>query len=224
MIAAPYWSGLDISISVHNEARVLQVNVPLDKFFDLTSIDYYEDAFKSNQSSVKALLVCNPHNPLGRCYGKRVLQGLLDFCSRNNLHFISDELYALSIHKLEEENGAPPRFVSALSLTGTSNLVHVVYSLSKDFGCSGIRMVCSLSFGKRRVLIEILGSCYKPAQQCHLSWRGVGHPWPGLNPQQLHRRSEYSERKDSHSICCKEWSATSSSLRHARAVPSRKKH
>lgn len=141
MIAAPYWSGLDISISIHNEARVLQVHVPLDEFFHLTCVDYYEEALKSTCGSVKAVLVCNPHNPLGQCYEKHVLQALFNFCGKHNLHFISDELYALSVHELKGNSDARPEFCSALSLRGASNQVHVVYGLSKDFGCSGIRMV-----------------------------------------------------------------------------------
>ncbi|KAI9878492.1 MAG: hypothetical protein M1830_000724 [Pleopsidium flavum] len=146
MIAAPYWSGLDISLSVHNQAKVLRVHVPLDEFFASSSIDYYEGALKDSSGPVKAVLVCNPHNPLGRCYSRHTLQALLDFCGRHNLHYISDEVYALSLHSRKSRGNKSPNFVSALSLTGRRDLVHVIYSLSKDFGCSGIRLLTDTVF------------------------------------------------------------------------------
>lgn len=141
MIAAPYWSGLDISFSVHNKAKVLRVHVPLDEFFAVSSVEYYEKALKDSAEPVKAILICNPHNPLGRCYSRHTLQALLNFCGRHHLHYISDEVYAMSVHSRKSKGDKVPKFVSALSLTGGRGLVHVIYSLSKDFGCSGIRLV-----------------------------------------------------------------------------------
>lgn len=141
MIAVPYWPGLDISLSVHNEAKVVRVDVPLDEFFTVSSVEYYEKALKNSAGPVKAVLICNPHNPLGRCYSRHTLQATLDFCIRHRLHYISDEVYAMSVHSRKSRGDKLPKFVSALSLTGGRDLVHVMYSLSKDFGCSGIRLV-----------------------------------------------------------------------------------
>ncbi|UKZ81577.1 hypothetical protein TrVFT333_009349 [Trichoderma virens FT-333] len=44
LIATPYWSGLDISISIHAHGKILPVYVPLDKFFLPESVEYYEEA------------------------------------------------------------------------------------------------------------------------------------------------------------------------------------
>ncbi len=38
----------------------------------------------------------NPHNPFARCYPLRVLEECLRFCERRGLHYVSDEVYALS--------------------------------------------------------------------------------------------------------------------------------
>ncbi|KKK25541.1 hypothetical protein P175DRAFT_0445906 [Aspergillus ochraceoroseus IBT 24754] len=140
LIATPYWAGLDISISVHYNATIIPVHVPLSEFFRPESVQYYEMAIENASVPVKAVLLCNPHNPLGQCYPREALQGMLEFCQRRNLHYISDEVYALSAHSPVPVTCTS--FISALQLS-TSEIwerIHVIYSLSKDFGCSGIRV------------------------------------------------------------------------------------
>ncbi|RFU32822.1 hypothetical protein B7463_g3511, partial [Scytalidium lignicola] len=140
LIATPYWAGLDISISIHCHARIIPVNVPLDKFFCSESIQYYESSLDNASIPIKAILICNPHNPLGQCYPRETIQAMQDFCKRKQLHYISDEVYALSLHQPAPGGFVP--FVSALEIKSKeiSDQVHIIYSLSKDFGCSGIRL------------------------------------------------------------------------------------
>ena len=100
----------------------------------------------SASNPVKALLLTNPHNPLGICYPKWLIEDILRFCSSHNIHLISDEVYAMSTFDNGETAESEP-FVSVLSLDleelgVNASSVHVVWSLSKDFGQSGIRMVC----------------------------------------------------------------------------------
>lgn len=149
LIAAPYWPGLDLSISVRTGAVALPVQVPLESFFDVTSIRYHEEALAAAKVPVKAILICNPHNPLGKNYPRETLEAMLDFCSSRNLHLISDEVYALSQHTHGDNPTSDAGFISALSLDTTRHrkgLVHVLYSLSKDFGCNGVRIVSSTSY------------------------------------------------------------------------------
>jgi aspartate/methionine/tyrosine aminotransferase len=143
LIATPYWAGLDISISIHGHARIVPVHMALDKFFCPESVQYYDSAMDNASIPIKAVLLCNPHNPLGQCYPRETLQALQDFCKRKTLHYISDEVYALSAHR-----PAPDSFVSFVSALETcseeiSDQMHIIYSVSKDFGCSGIRLVSS---------------------------------------------------------------------------------
>jgi hypothetical protein len=71
---------------------------------------------------------------LGRCYPKDVLKEYMKFCSRNRLHLVSDEIYALSVW----ENPRLPdasSFTSVLSIDVKDvmdpNMMHVVWGLSK---------------------------------------------------------------------------------------------
>ena len=143
LVAAPYWPGLDLCFSVQNDSVVLPVHIPLDIFFQATSVRFYEDALRDAPVAVKAVLICNPHNPLGQCYPRESLEAILAFCKSHGLHYISNEVYALSRHQDPSAQCASPDFVSILSLEAQADYVHVIYSLSKDFGCNGIRLVSS---------------------------------------------------------------------------------
>lgn len=97
---------------------------------------------------IKALLLTNPHNPFGQCYPRAVLQECIKFCQERNIHYISDEVYGLSGF---ESRGSeqPITFTSALAIDVVSLgcnpwRVHVMWSISKDFGSSGLRMVSLL--------------------------------------------------------------------------------
>jgi aspartate/methionine/tyrosine aminotransferase len=156
LISAPYWSGLDLALETRSLARVVQVDIPLDEVFKTSSIQYYETALAASSIPIKAILVCNPHNPLGRCYSPEIIKGLLDFCQRNQLHYISDEVYRMSSFSSSDRD-ATPAFSSILSLSSSSELtpwIHTVYSMSKDFGCSGLRMV-SFSFHGRSLNLNL---------------------------------------------------------------------
>ena len=109
-----------------------------------------EEAFDNAPCPVKALVLTNPHNPLAQAYPQPVLEGCLKFCHRRGIHLISDEIYALTSFKCPDIPNPTP-FVSALSLDSAklgcdSARIHVVWSTSKDFGQSGIRMVSHSSF------------------------------------------------------------------------------
>lgn len=64
------------------------------------------------------------------------------FCQKHQIHFISDEVYALSVFGPCDPNTLP--FTSVLSIDPTGiidpDLVHVTYAMSKDFGSAGLRL------------------------------------------------------------------------------------
>ena len=110
--------------------------------------------FSADKSRIKAVLLCNPHNPLSRCYAKKALLEVMEFCQEHGLHLIVDEIYALT--DLNDMPDKAPSFVSALSLAEPlvpegavkvdPSRVHVVWSASKVFGMSGCRVVSSLPY------------------------------------------------------------------------------
>ena len=56
-------------------------------------INYQDVENKIKNFHVKALIFCNPHNPVGRIWQKEEIQMLFDICKRYNVLFISDEIH-----------------------------------------------------------------------------------------------------------------------------------
>ncbi|KAJ5667270.1 PLP-dependent transferase [Penicillium longicatenatum] len=171
LVPGPYWSecfmteykeeketllliladGFDFHFSIRAQVTPITVSLPqMEDQFTLELISALENAYKSASRPVRAIVLTNPHNPLGRCYPKEVLEGCLVFCARHNLHFISDEVYALSTFSSDDFSQTPVPFTPIMSLNVTAiggdlSRVHTVWSISKDFGCNGLRIGCIVS-------------------------------------------------------------------------------
>lgn len=53
----------------------------------------YDDLEKKIDSKTKLLVLCSPHNPVGRVWKEEELKRLADICMRNNILIISDEIH-----------------------------------------------------------------------------------------------------------------------------------
>ncbi|KAH3992154.1 hypothetical protein HBH98_219580 [Parastagonospora nodorum] len=142
----PYYGRFELDFG--NEAGVELVAAETDheKCFDedvVVALEQKLEACEKVGVKVRALLIVNPHNPLGRCYSKPTLLALLSFCAKHALHIISDEIYALSVFSNTKFPDAVP-FTSLLSLDTKAiidpDYVHVTYGLSKDFGAAGLKI------------------------------------------------------------------------------------
>jgi 1-aminocyclopropane-1-carboxylate synthase len=103
-------------------------------------------------------LICNPHNPLGRCYSKEALIGYMKLCKKYSIHLLVDEIYALSVYGSPDESKAEP-FVSVLSISDRNTYIdkeyfHLFYGFSKDLASGGLRLGCLWS--QNRELISAL--------------------------------------------------------------------
>ena len=59
---------------------------------------------KSQGFNVKAYIHCNPNNPLGDVYNEETNLKLMKICAKHQIHFISDEIYALTIHNSKKKD------------------------------------------------------------------------------------------------------------------------
>ncbi len=119
----------------------------LDDVFGEGIIPTLEKGLQDAPVPVKAVVVTNPHNPLGRCYSKENLVELMQFCQRHNLHLIADEVFALSELGCTDLRQAR-KFTSVLAIDAAAhgcdaNRIHVIWSMSKDLGATGARLVSS---------------------------------------------------------------------------------
>lgn len=54
----------------------------------------FEDLEKKAQApNTKAMILCSPHNPIGRVWTQEELQRVVDICKKNNVILISDEIH-----------------------------------------------------------------------------------------------------------------------------------
>ncbi|KAM0330786.1 hypothetical protein ACHAQA_003740 [Verticillium albo-atrum] len=151
LLGQPYYGSFPLDLSTR--AGVNAVPVPLEPIdpFSIDAIAAYERVLaESNQNGVpiKALLLCNPHNPLGRCYAAETIKAYMRFCEKHSLHLICDEVYALSVWDNPDFPDAP-RFTSVLSVDAVGLMdpsrIHIVWGMSKDFGSNGTRLGCAIT-------------------------------------------------------------------------------
>lgn len=147
LIVAPYYVGFDMDLTIINGVLPIGVPIPRDQLFTAGEVTCLEQHLERTQAAgvkIKAIILCNPHNPIGQCYPPEVIIKYAQLCEKHNLHLLSDEIYALSVFP-SEERPHPEAFVSALSIDFTKHAVnparvHVLYGMSKDFNSNSLRV------------------------------------------------------------------------------------
>ena len=143
-----------------------------------SAVSAYESALHSSNAAgttIRAILISNPHNPLGRPYSPAFLTGILSLCAKYNLHLISDEVYSKS-HFPSTDIPHPPPFQSILSFKLEEYidpaLVHVIYAMSKDFCANGTRVGALISPSNGPVLkaFRAVSSFTRASQLAEHAW------------------------------------------------------
>ncbi|KZF22346.1 1-aminocyclopropane-1-carboxylate synthase [Xylona heveae TC161] len=166
LLGKPFYGTFIPDISLRPGTTVIPVNFGACDPFCLEAVDKYEQAlldFQQTGRRVKALMLCHPHNPLGRCYPRGVIIKLMQLCQKYRVHLISDEIYALSVwENTVDKHPEPTKFESALSidLSGIIDpqLVHVLWGMSKDFGANGFRIGVIISQTNRDLHTALKGT------------------------------------------------------------------
>lgn len=155
LLGQPYFRGFIPSIELRTGVKVVPVAFKEVDPFGVEAVQKYEDALLKSRDAgrpVAALMLCNPHNPTGRCYTRDALVGLMKLCEKYKIHLISDELYALSLWRntIDTDAATPPApFISCLSIDPTGIIdpsrLHLIWGISKDFGANGLRIGAVIS-------------------------------------------------------------------------------
>ncbi|KAF8985539.1 hypothetical protein BGZ46_003828 [Entomortierella lignicola] len=139
LITTPFYGGFNTDIMAKSKCKVVPAYLGETPAFGVEQIEVMQQALdKANHEGtrVRAFVVSNPHNPLGRCYPREVIIEYLKFASKNQIHILFDEIYALSMFdhaltgKAKEEQPEHTPFISVLSLPNIEDycekeLVHV---------------------------------------------------------------------------------------------------
>lgn len=154
LLGQPIYGSFAGDLRVPSNCQLVYVPFHGDDPFSPDAVARYEKTFLQARDetgvTIRALLICNPHNPLGRCYSRETLEALLRFCQKYQIHLISDEVYALSVYGNDDSTG----FVSVLSIDPVPlgvdpALIHVLYGMSKDFAAAGLRLGSLISQNQR---------------------------------------------------------------------------
>jgi len=115
---------------IRNTERKITKN-PLRLVNNKYEIDFKDLEEKAELENNKVLIICNPHNPVGRVWTKQELKKIVSICKENNLLLISDE-----IHKdiILFDN----QFTSVLQFTNEYENIVVCTSEAKTFNLCGI--------------------------------------------------------------------------------------
>lgn len=153
LLIGPYYTGFDRDLIGRARVNLVPVCPPCEGFTP-ASIEYFEkkmDELAAQGQRVRAVIVCNPHNPIGRTYPRETLLAYAKFCEERDLHLVSDEIYAMSVYDSPSSDNVP--FTSMLSIDPEKELgiafdkarLHVVYGMSKDFCANGLRVGALIS-------------------------------------------------------------------------------
>ncbi|KAF8029939.1 hypothetical protein BT93_E2377 [Corymbia citriodora subsp. variegata] len=141
LVPSPYYPANKISTNSHR--RKFQ-QLPSDPGTDGISI---HQAIEAN-INVKGVILTNPSNPLGITLSKETLTSLLSFTFEKNLHMVCDEIYSATVFN-------SPAFTSISEVMQETecnpDLVHIIYSLSKDLGLPGFRIGIIYSYNDQVV-------------------------------------------------------------------------
>ncbi|OJJ76713.1 hypothetical protein ASPBRDRAFT_62811 [Aspergillus brasiliensis CBS 101740] len=155
LIPVPMYSMFEQGVCARDQLTILPVqtgNIP-DQFSavhkDAFIAEFQKslDAARHNGITVRAVLISNPNNPVGRFYSRPTLEALAHFCTVNGLHLVADEIYALSGFPSPDDHNLPG-FTSVLSLRESSEPgklishqnIHCLYGASKDWAMAGLRL------------------------------------------------------------------------------------
>ena len=153
LLGRPYYGTFVSDLTCRFGAKLLPVPFNGKDPLSEDAVHQYEQVLHDSHArgqKVAGLIVCHPHNPLGRCYPRSVLIDLMKLCQKYHIHFISDEIYALSVWRDTSDTNLPlVPFESVLSIAQEGIIdparVHVLWGMSKDFGVNGIRVGALIS-------------------------------------------------------------------------------
>ncbi|XP_047963271.1 1-aminocyclopropane-1-carboxylate synthase-like [Salvia hispanica] len=139
LVPSPYYPAFNRDLRWRTKVQLLPVTCQSSNNFQMTKEDL-EEAFENAQKAnikVKGVILSNPSNPLGTTMDKTNLRSLVTFINEKQIHLVCDEIYGATVFR-------SPRFVSisevAEEMECNLDLIHVVYSLSKDMGLPGFRV------------------------------------------------------------------------------------
>lgn len=119
------------SKSILNNKRVIADN-PLVPENNTYKMNFEELEKIASQDDVKLMLLCSPHNPVGRVWTKEELKRVGEICLKNNVVLVSDEIHFDLVRKNQEHT-----VINNVDESFSKNTV-ICTAVSKTFNLAGL--------------------------------------------------------------------------------------
>lgn len=140
LVPSPYYPAFYRDLGWRTGVQIVPVDCDSSNNFQITkgALEAAYDKARQDGINVKGLIITNPSNPLGTTLDRETLKSLLSFINEKNIHIVCDEIYAATI--FGSENFVSISEVVEEVMDCNRDLIHIVYSLSKDMGLPGFRV------------------------------------------------------------------------------------
>ncbi|XP_043695889.1 1-aminocyclopropane-1-carboxylate synthase-like [Telopea speciosissima] len=153
LVPSPYYPAFDRDLRWRTGVQLIPVVCESSNDFKITKAALevsYQKAQEAN-INIKGIMITNPSNPLGTILDRETLQTIVSFINDKNIHLVCDEIYGATVF-------SQPKFISIAEIieeddTLNRDLIHIVYSLSKDMGLPGFRVGIVYSYNDEVVNI-----------------------------------------------------------------------
>ncbi|KAF3918310.1 hypothetical protein ABW21_db0205137 [Orbilia brochopaga] len=182
LVGRPLYTGFQHDLFQRSKVKLVPVSLKDVDPMGEEAVEVYEKELERQRAlgvKVRAVILCNPHNPLGKCYTPEVIKAYAAFCNRHQIHFISDEIYALSLYSTPSNTSATP-FTSVFAVKDLTSiiaphLIHVLHGMSKDFCANGLRMGALISPWNTmiRPTVMSVGIFQWPSSLADIAWRTI---------------------------------------------------
>lgn len=100
------------------------------------SIDFKDLEEKLSMPQTTMMILCNPHNPIGKIWTKEVLKHIGDLCAKHNVLVVSDEIHCDIV--------APNREYISFASVSQTNLMNSITCIAptKTFNLAGLQTAC----------------------------------------------------------------------------------
>lgn len=118
--------------AVKNSGHML-VECPMDYKDNYYTINL--ERFESElKAGAKAVIMCNPHNPVGRVWTEEELKGIVTLCRKYDVYLFSDEVHA--------DYGLTRKYTTLGKFTEIHDKLIIYTAISKSFNMAGMVSSC----------------------------------------------------------------------------------
>lgn len=151
VVTAIYFS---LETLVPKEEKVLVFTPVYDPFFAAVNnsghtlvdcqLDYSDGYYTINwerfeeqlKDGVKAVVLCNPHNPVGRVWTREEMEKIVDLCVKYDVYLLSDEIHA--------DFGITHKYTTAGLFPQIYDKLVIYTAISKSFNMAGLGSSCMI--------------------------------------------------------------------------------